>query len=115
MKKLEEYAINDTTYAVVQVYTKRRVGNVSDVFIKYCNDDPILLGQIEVEHYNGDTQWWTTPDHGGSEDVIYHGRKRDGVYRLCKDEGLKYFDAAHFEYGRITWRMKRIEGSHAWR
>ena len=109
MTEITSYELAGETYAVVDVYTKRRVGNVSDVFVRYLNDAPILLGQIEVEHYNGDTQWWTTPDHGDADDIVYHGRKRDGIYRLCMDEGLKYFDAAHFNYGRINWRMKRIE------
>lgn len=101
------YDLAGETYAVVDVYTKRRTGNVSDVFAKYCNDAPIILGQVISEEMGG---WAIVPDHGGEDAGRSNlARKRDGVYYLCREEGLKYFDAAHFKYGRINWRMKRIE------
>lgn len=100
-----DYQLMSTTYAVVDVWTKRRVGPTSDVFIKYLDDAPILLGQITRTEL-GD--WAARADHSESEDYHMLVRKRDAVYHLLRTEGLKHFDAAHFQYGRLFWRLKRI-------
>lgn len=95
---------------IVDITTKTRVpGESCDVFGRYCNDDPILLGTVYFRRKEEKGDQWVPYRVGGTHPATWAPTKWKAVQALSA-ELLDHFDDVEARYGKKAWRWKKIEG-----